>query len=207
MKFVRFAIAAAVASLAMSAQAANYNFDVLYSGNNNAVLAGGSDDPVGQSILDGDSFLWTITAQSGAEWRVIDTAGYFPLMGLPVYDSGARDGDWTLTLKNNGGDVFTTSETHSIQQYVHMGTNTIDLTAGLVFDAMELNYTLNNFTPEDPSYPDNVIQGLLPIFGAPEMNSYSPGIIYAPVPEPGTYALLAAGLAVVAGVARRRRPS
>lgn len=205
MKFARLAIAAAVASLAFSAQASSYNFDVLYSGNNIAALAGGSDDPVGQSILGGDSFLWTITAQAGAEWQVMSTAGYFPLMAFYVLDSGARDGDWTLTLKNNGADVFTTSETNSVQQYVHMGTNTINLSAGLVFDAMELNYTLNSFTPEDSGYSDNVIQGLLPIFGAPEMNTSSPGIIYAPVPEPGTYALLAAGLAVVAGVARRRR--
>ncbi len=207
MKFTRLAIAAAVASLAMSAQANNYNFDVLYSGNNNAALAIGSDDPVGQSVAATDSFLWTITAQAGAEWQVISTAGYFPLMAFAVNDSGARDGNWTLTLKNNGADVFTTSETNSIQQYVHMGTNTINLTAGLVFDAMELNYTLNSFTPDDPNYSDNVIQGLLPIFGAPEMNPYSPGIIYAPVPEPSTYALLAAGLAAVAGAVRRRRPS
>lgn len=220
MKFARLAIAAAVASLAMSAQAGNanyYNFDVLYSGNNNAVLADGSDNPDGQSILDGDGFLWTITAQAGAEWRVIDTAGYFPLMAFAAHDEGARDGDWTLTLKNNGADVFMTSEANSIQQYLHMGTNTIDLTAGLVFDVMELNYTLNSFMPggppdaemQDLDEPgsDNVIQGLLPIFGAPEMNTFSPGIIYAPVPEPSTYALLAAGLAVVAGVARRRRQS
>lgn len=215
MKFARLAIAAAVASLAMSAQASTYNFNVLYSGNNTAALAGGSDDPVGQSILGGDSFLWTITAQAGAEWQVISTAGYFPLMAFAVNGSGARDGDWTLTLKNNGADVFATSETNSIQEYVHMGTNEINLNSGLVFDAMELHYTLNSFTPgfpadsmmrelDDPG-SDNVIQGLLPIFGAPEMNTYSPGIIYAPVPEPSSYALALAGLAIVAGLARRRR--
>ena len=205
MKCASLAIAAAIASLAMSAQASNYNFDVLYSGNNNAALAGGSDDPIGQSILTGDSFLWTITAQAGAQWQVTSTTGYFPLMAFAVNDSGDRDGDWTLTLKSNGAVMFTTSETNSVQQYAHMGTNTINLEAGMVFDAMELNYALNIFTPEGPQATDNVINGLLPIFGAPEMNTFYPGIIYAPVPEPSTYALLAAGLAVVGSLARRRR--
>ena len=106
------------ATLALSAQAANYNFDVLYSGNNNAALAGGSDNPIGQSIVASDSFLWTITAQGGAEWHVNSTAGYFPLMAFYALDSGARDGDWTLTLMNNGGNVFTTSEVNSVQQFV-----------------------------------------------------------------------------------------
>ena len=36
-------------------------------------------------------------------------------------------------------------------------------------------------------------------------NQYSSSLfVYAPVPEPGTYAMLLAGLALLSGVARRR---
>lgn len=221
MKFTRLAIAAAAATLALSAHAGTanlYTFDVLYHGNNVATLATGSDDPVGQAIEVDDSFDWTITAQDNYEWRVLSDGNYFPLMAFLVSPSGTRTGDWTLDLFNNGSSVFTQSEVDSEQSYIHMGTNGITLSAGLVFDTMKLNYVLTNFVPGDPpselgkldaDFNSNVtqIQGLLPIFGAPEMNEYSPGIIYAPVPEPSTYALTLAGIAALAMVVRRRRRS
>lgn len=217
MKFTRLAIAAAAATCALSAHAFDahfYNFDVLYQGNDTATLAGGSDDPVGQEINVYDGFDWTITAQENYEWRVMADGDYFPLMAFLVSPYGTRTGDWTLTLSNNGSSVFTQTESDSQQIYIHMGTNTISLSAGLAFDTMHLNYVLKSFTGEsagaiqamDDSSDATTIMGLLPFSGAPEM-AYGPDIIYAPVPEPGTYALFVAGLAAVGMVVRRRRRS
>jgi hypothetical protein len=201
---------------AKSAMAASYTFDVLYSGGGNASLAGGSDNPVGTNILPGDTFDWTITAQGGDQWHVITSNGFFPLMAFFVLPTADRVGDFTLTLLNDGSSVYSTSETNALNSYVHMGTNAIFLTAGLVFDQMVLNYALTSATfndPGDPSNPNNglptdsVIQGLLPIFGAPEENPFYPGIIYeqASVPEPSTYAMIALGLVTLAYAAQRRR--
>src|SRR4051812_26535856 len=64
---MRHLFSIAVCALAMvaapQARADYYNFQVLYSGSNTATLAAGSDDPVGLSLVDGDSFDWDIKAQ------------------------------------------------------------------------------------------------------------------------------------------------
>jgi PEP-CTERM motif len=127
-------------------------------------------------------------------------------MAFAVAESGKRTGDFTLTLLNNRVEVFTQSETGSQQAQVHVGTNQIVLNAGLVFDQMVLDYHLTAAVTDDQdALPVNTtLQGLLPIFGAPEMNTFSPGIVYAPVPEPTAAWLMIAGLAGLGFAARRR---
>lgn len=216
MRSFRLAIATLVAAFALSAHAESYTFDVLYSGGDNASLADGSQDPVGQSILPGDSFLWTISAQPGFEWQVVTGRKFFALMAFAVDGSGARTGDWTLNLMHEGVSVFEQSETDSVQRWVHMGTNEVDLASGLAFDKMVLQYTLTSYTPGDGEMAmaamttdglvtsDTVIQGMLPVFGAPE-TPFGPDIVYAPVPEPASYGLALVGLAVVVARVRRHR--
>jgi PEP-CTERM motif len=199
-----------IAALAgTAAQAASYNFDVNYFGGGVATLAAGSDDPVNQTLVDGDSFNWSISAQNNDRWLVEtgNPQGFFPLMAFGTMEDAVRTGDFTLTLKNNGSAVFTLVETASRQNFVHIGTNEVVLGTGLEFDQMQLSYTLTSAVSElDPSVSVNsTLTGLLPIFGAPEQNVFEPGIIYGPVPEPGTYLLLLAGLAGVGWVARQRR--
>lgn len=192
-----------------SAQAASYNFDVNYFGGGVATLAAGSDDPVNQMLVDGDGFNWSITAQNNDQWLVeVGTPlGFFPFMAFGTVEDGVRTGDFTLTLKNNGSTVHTLTETASVQSLVHIGTNEVVLSTGLVFDQMQLSYTLTSAVAEsDPTLAvSTTLSGLLPIFGAPEQNAFDPGIVYGPVPEPGTYLLLLAGLAGVGWVARQRR--
>lgn len=198
--------------LSGAAQAADYHFDVLYSGMGNATLNAGSDDPEGLSLFEGDTFSWAITAQGADVWTVVTGGDFFPLMAFAVNEPGDRIGDFTLTLSNGGSAVFTTGETGAINSEVHLGTNAISLGTGLVFNQMYLQYSLTQATelendaadPDNLQHIDSTLYGLLPIFGAPEQNKFSPGIVYAPVPEPETWAMLLAGLGLVGAAVRRR---
>jgi hypothetical protein len=185
-----------------------HQFDVNYFGQNQAQLVAGSEDPEGFSLMVGDYFHWSIKADGNGEWRVEQAypGGFFPLMAFATNESGRRTGDFTLKLLNNGAEVFNQSETGSQQAQVHVGTNAIVLASGLVFDQMVLDYQLTSAVTDDQdALPvDTTLRGLLPIFGAPEMNTYYPGIVYAPVPEPTVAWLMLAGLAGLGFAARRR---
>ena len=184
-----------------------YTFEVLYSGGGAAALAPGSDPMVGTTLLAGDSFTYDLKAVTDV-WTVVANAAVFPLAGLPVSESGLRVGDFTLTLKLTGVDVFSYSEAGSEQRFVHIGTNAIFLPQGLVFDEMHLSYSLTFAETDDNNPPvpiDSTIAALLPIFGPPE-SAGAGQIIYGPaVPEPTSMALLFVGACGVGVVARLRR--
>ena len=197
--------------IALPALAASYDFNVLYSGNGNAVLGAG-DDPVATSLVDGDTFAWRIAAQAGERWTVMTGGDFFPLMAFGVEEAGERTGNFTLTLRYAGSDVFSLSETAAVNTEVHLGTNTVGLATGLHFDEMRLAYSLTQAieladAPGDTDRPPILSspRGLLPIFGAPEQTALSSSIIYGPVPETGTWAMLLLGLAATAHRVRGRR--
>ncbi|MBL8466455.1 hypothetical protein [Methyloversatilis discipulorum] len=198
---------ATVAALALSsaAQATEYTFDILYSGNGIATLAADSDDPTGAMLFEGDSFVWTITIDNDRYWEVIESKAYFPLMAFATDDSGDRIGDFTLTLYMDSVEVFSASAIGESTAEVHVGTNSIDLEAGLTFDAMRLDYTLQAaFDISNPLLSvTTTLSGPLPIFGAPEMNTYAPGIVLAPVPEPDARLMAVAGLLMIGAATRR----
>jgi hypothetical protein len=202
---------ATVASLALSsaAQATEYTFDVLYSGNSIATLAAGSDDPTGAMLFEGDSFVWTITIADDRYWEVIESKAYFPLMAFATDDSGDRIGDFTLTLYMDSIEVFSASAIGESTAEVHVGTNSIDLEAGLTFDAMRLDYTLQAaFDTSNPLLSvTTTLSGPLPIFGTPEQNTFAAGIVLAPVPEPDARLMAVAGLLMIGAAARRFKRS
>ena len=205
----------AAGCLSNVAHAVDYNFDVLYSGNGVATLNTGSDNPDGLTLWDGDTFDWTITAQGTDTWTVVTGGDFFPLMAFKVDEPGDRIGDFTLTLSNGGASVFSANETNTDNEQIHLGTNGINLDTGLVFDQMHLQFSLTyaieyfgsaEVPPENPQQIGSTLQGLLPIFGAPEQNESLPGVIvYAPVPEAQTWVMLLAGLGLVGAAVRRRR--
>ncbi len=206
---ILFALSLALVDLS---KAVTYNFEVSYSGFGNAVLISGSDDPLMTTLQPGDDFTWQIVASDQGFWEVVTGGDFFPLMALAVQQSGTRTGDFNLFLRNDGLEVFIISETGSMASEVHIGTNTIALPTGLVFDEMYLEYTLtrsveffaNAADPDNPLPVDTTLTSILPIFGAPELNAFGPGIIYA-VPEPSTFALIFPGLLALAGIRRRGR--
>ncbi len=195
-------------------QAQDYNFDVQYFGNGVSTLAGGSDNPDGTVLNPGDSFFWSITAQNDAYWHVVNGGSFFPLMAFATNPSGRSTGEYTFQLFLDGLSVFSLTETSS-QEYFHVGTNSVSLATDVQFDRMTLSYLLLDAVPDAPpdllSLQDMVettLSGNLPIFGAPEENSFSPGIEYVTtvvaVPEPASVWLLSAGMLVVTVMLRRR---
>lgn len=221
-KFVRVCVAAAACALALPAWSADYVFDVLYSGDGVASVVGGSTDPRTVTLQAGDSFVWTINALPDWQWTVLSGGEVFPMMAMAVQESANRTSDLELELLNDGGVVFSKVETGSRQSLVHMGTNEISLTTGLVFDQLRLHYTLISAisvtSEEDPENPGSFIEveggptgttptTILPIFGMLDdtATANSTTTIYAPVPEPGTWAMLLAGACALGLRARRRR--
>lgn len=205
------AMLATVAGLALSssAHATDYLFDVLYAGDGIASLAAGSDNPEGTMLFEGDTFVWTITLTDDRYWAVTESKSYFPLMAFATNEAGERSGDFTLTLYNDASEVFSISYAGEGTAEVHVGTNGITLDAGLTFDAMRLDYTLVSAVEvDDPLIATTTtLNGLLPIFGAPEQNTFAPGIVLAPVPEPDARLMAVAGLLMIGAATRRFKRS
>lgn len=174
---------------------ASFVFNAQYEGNNVATLAPGSDNPDGASLAPGDDFVWTIASVDSRYWRVEETKGYFALMAFAVNPPGIRTGDFELVLRNDGAEVFSLSETAVETQEVHVGTNTVDLTADVLFDEMQITYTLTASEDLVGDPVDTVLSGLLPIFGAPENNQFETGIVFVPEPATALLAVLPLALA------------
>lgn len=208
--FYRCAVVAALIgglALTPAAQAASYTFDVLYEGEGVASLAPGSDDPDATVLFDGDTFVWTLSIIDDRYWEVLESNDFFPLMAFAVNEPGDRNVDYVLTLYNDAADVYSETVSGAVNSSVHIGTNSVELDAGLKFDSMRLELSLFSATVDgDPSSPvPTSLNGLLPIFGAPENNDFYPGIVLAPVPEPQPWALATAGLIALGALGRRRR--
>lgn len=222
MQFRRTAVVLAALAATAPSWATGYAFEVLYLGNGQAEVVPGSTDPRTVTLQAGDTFTWGISAQLGYRWSVLTGGDVFPFMALGVNESANRTSDHVLTVSYQGATTLLQDWTGDIQSLVHMGTNTVTLPTGLVFDRLLLDYTLLSAagveTVEDPDNPGSLIDvdigpvgttptGLLPIFGMVDVAKVanSSFTVYAPVPEPAVWALWLAGLAATGAAVRRRR--
>lgn len=194
----------------------SYDFNVRYFGGGTASLAPGSDDPNSTTLHVGDDFAWTIAAQDGGFWTAQSTVNYFPFMAFSTGVSGDRLGNYELWLYNDGVVQLHSVASNVVNQYAHLGTNSVFLGAGLTWDTMVLFYTLIDATTYDqlfnPDAPeiDTPLSGMLPWQGAPEAGygvTYTVGTPGEVVPEPATVTLLATGLAALGATRRRKRTS
>ena len=184
---IRLGFVAAVAMMLLPSWVfgVNFVFDIEYFGNDATQLAPGSDEPTGLLVSPGDSFQWTIAPVDDRYWLVESGGSFFPLMAFNVNPSGSRTGDFDLILRNNGADVFNLMEVDVENQEVHLGTNTVELPIGLEFDEMFLDYSFTSAADiVDPfASVETTIADRLPIFGAPENNTFFPGIVFVPEPD------------------------
>lgn len=189
--------------LPVSAGAATvYEYTYEFNGTS-AVLAAGSDNPVGDVYEAGDGFRKTISAGADRGWTIDSTHSSSIDMSFFVLGCGTRTGRFDLTLRLDGVNVYSFSRGPFNQSCVHMGGQGIRYVAGTVFDEIVLDYTLLSSTA-----PTRIVRADPAIFGATWRSTRVtvgavPDVLPTPVPAPPAMALLLGALGLLAAARRR----
>lgn len=197
-------LAVALAMMLPAAASAATVFHYDYEAKGKSVgLASGSDNPAGDTYRPGDGFRMTISAGAGYGWTVGSSFTSSFDMAFFVRGSGIRTGEFDLTLRLDGVDVYSFSRGPFTQRFVHMGGQGIRYVEGTVFDEIVLDYTLIT------SSVSTTIQNSNPahwgaMFKSKNVSFGSVPDAPTPVPLPASAALLLGALGLLA-VKRRRR--
>lgn len=161
----------------------------------------GTSNRIMRSNLDGTNITTLLTGINSYDFEVVGSQIYYTTTGGAVLRS-ALDGSGLTTLATglgflNGIDVTDNAIYVSVLQGVFEGPGFTTLGAGRI-SRMNLDGTGAEvvhiapqvFTSGVPFNP-SLVRGV--------------AVVTAPVPEPGTYALMLAGVALIAGAVRRRR--
>ncbi|HEX2814957.1 MAG TPA: PEPxxWA-CTERM sorting domain-containing protein [Phenylobacterium sp.] len=186
-----------------AANASVFNFDVIYTGGGNAVLAPGSDDMLGVGPVQGDTINYSITA-SGGQWKTIAPGGpsIFGALGDFLGDFGQVSFDYNYAFNFHGAAQSTGSGSGS-QGDADIGPRQIFYASGMNFDNFSETLLVTSatqvltFVSLLPSWPGNS-----PEAGSPDTIVFT----RSGVPEPAAWALMILGFAGV-GASLRRRPS
>ncbi len=180
-------------ALASVQAAVIYDFDVGYDGST-VTVDGGSVDPIGVNLEIGDSFNYNVQTANNDYWQVDVAGSFFPFFALGTNDSAVRYADVSLSLLLDGVEVFSYSEFNLWHANVHIGTNSISLAAGLLFDEMVMDYQLLS----SGSGNTNTITDYFWGNRSPETFSEISYVESSEVPEPGSIVLLILGLSGLA---------
>ncbi len=202
--------ALAAAGLALTfvetANAAVYNFDVIYSGNGAAVLAPGSDDMLGVAPVNGDTVNYSITGSGSDYWTTLQAGGPFidGAIGDLLVSNNAAVGGFNYAFSFNQGGIQQFAGSGSGDQCcADLGPRQIDFPNAMKFNNFSESITLTSiagplqFGSLLPAWPGQSPEG-----GAPNYFSYSGSV--SAVPEPATWATMLAGFAVLGFVGYRR---
>jgi hypothetical protein len=160
----------------------------------------GTSNRIMRSDPDGTNITTLVTGITSYDFEVVGSQIYYTTIGGSVLRS-ALDGTGLTTLASglgflNGIDVTDDAIYVSALQGVFEGPGFTTLGAGRISrlnldgsGAEVVHIAPQVFTSGVPFNP-SLVRGV--------------AVVTAPVPEPGTYALMLAGIALVAGVARRR---
>jgi hypothetical protein len=157
-------------------------------------------------IAVGDSFNYNMGAAGNDFWKVDVANNFFPLLAFTTGESGTRGGTFYLDLLLDGISQFSLLPSAISNYSVHIGTNTVSLVAGLMFDEIILNYTLNSSTV-DTTIIDYVIGGSAPNVPGGFASGISYNAVVVPptdVPAPASLALIGLGI-VALGWNRQKR--
>ena len=196
-------VGATATLLTFGANATVLDIDAQYNGGT-ITLDAGSDDPIGASLVAGDMFNFNLQAVGDDFWKVDVTESYFPFNAFTTDEVADRDATFALDLLLDGVSQFSEGPSNITNSTVHVGTNGIDLVAGLMFDEIVLDYTLLSTSGAgQTTLIDYFIGGEVP-GGFREGISYNRGVPN-PAPVPATLALFGLGLLALGGRRRQRR--
>jgi len=126
-----------------------------------------------------------------AVFNAVDLSDVATLSQLPGSLTGT-DANNLLVISASTGSIYEVTRSGAIMSSLFLGltpTSTVPATAALMHEGVTMDFAGNLYIVNENGGGSSA---------APQM------WVYAPIPEPGSYALLLAGLAAVAGVTRRR---
>ncbi len=182
-------------------------FELTNTGLTTITFSGWTMDDNSNSFANSVALLGISSIAAGESVIFIETTSAATVAGFQAYWGSAVNGVQIGTYSGSGVGLGTGGDAVNIFNSAGTVLTRVDFgasTAGRTFDnaAGLNNVTLTTLSSLGVNGAFNSAQFLS---ASSTLDIGSPGSIAAAIPEPGTYAMIAAGLAVIGGLARRRQ--